>query len=340
MDDSPGWAAIDDALVRIYGDTDPQHWATLIKWSLGGPDPLDGVSVFPRTDPVPHWHYVGYGMSDLYEKRTDDPEVSGWGFEFTFRLARDPAESEAPVWAVNLMQNLARYVFRSGNGFGPGHHIDANGPIAAGRDDSAIRALAFVLDPELGEIATPHGAVRFLQLVGLAGDELEAAQQWDTQALLRLFADHMPLLVTDLDRSSLLTDPRIAEAVRGGTERDGSSSGELFVEHASWEQGDDGTTVRFGAFPAERIARGLRGRLPHGRALLVTGTDAAVGFRPGERFAAEPAGDGTLDVQVPEPALPELIAAFRPVPGRTPVVALPGLTVEIEATGTPDAAPA
>jgi hypothetical protein len=54
-------------------------------------------------------------MTDLYAKEPDDPAESGWGFEFTFRLARDPADTEPPIWAANLLQNLARYVFTSGN---------------------------------------------------------------------------------------------------------------------------------------------------------------------------------------------------------------------------------
>src|SRR5688500_9386346 len=84
-DESPVWAAIDGALARIYGDAEPHHWGTLHKWVLGGPDPLDGISVYPRDEPVPHWHYVSYGMTELYEKQSENPDESGWGFEFTFR---------------------------------------------------------------------------------------------------------------------------------------------------------------------------------------------------------------------------------------------------------------
>ncbi|MFV2172583.1 suppressor of fused domain protein [Actinomadura sp. LOL_016] len=67
--------------------------ATIHKWTLGGPDPLDGISVYPRADPVPHWHFVSYGMSELYEKTSSNADESGWGFEFTFRLVRDPPRS-------------------------------------------------------------------------------------------------------------------------------------------------------------------------------------------------------------------------------------------------------
>src|SRR4051794_12147157 len=109
MDESPGWDAIDAALRPLYGDTEPYHLGTVVKWALGGPDPLDGISVYARTEPVPHWHFISYGMSELYAKESGDPDESGWGFEFTFRLARDPADREPPVWAANLLQNLGRY---------------------------------------------------------------------------------------------------------------------------------------------------------------------------------------------------------------------------------------
>lgn len=208
MDEAPGWTAIDEALSRTYGDTTPQHWGTLLRWALGGPDPLDGVSAFAREEPVPHWHYVTYGLSELYEKESDVAEESGWGFELTFRLARAAHETEAPIWPANLLQNLARYVFDSGNRFGAGHYIDANGPIAADRTDSDVRALAFTADPELGTIATPHGRIVFLQAVGLTPDEHEAATTaGDAAGILDLVAARLPLLVTDIDRKSLLTTP-------------------------------------------------------------------------------------------------------------------------------------
>jgi suppressor of fused-like protein len=335
MDETPGWAAIDDALARIH-DAEPLHWGTVIKWALGGPDPLDGISAYASADPVPHWHYVTYGMSELYTKESDLPDVSGWGFEFTFRLARDPGEGEPPLWPANLLQNLARYVFRSGNTFEPGHHMSANGPIAAERTDSAIRAIVFALDPELGEIATPHGSLRFLQVVGVTDDEYQAALEWNSGGLLELLAPRLPALVTDIDRGSLLADPEVAAAVRAGIERDGSSSSGLFVDVAAWERGPAEVTVRFGALPADRIAQGLRGRLPYGHGFLISADDRAVGFRPADTFFAEPIDEATLDIGVPAAALPELIAAFRPVAGRTPVASLPGLVIEIEPTHIKD----
>lgn len=43
---------------------------------------------------------------------TDGP--SGYGFELTFRLKREPGETNPPTWPATLMQALARYVFQTG----------------------------------------------------------------------------------------------------------------------------------------------------------------------------------------------------------------------------------
>ncbi|NNH68425.1 suppressor of fused domain protein [Nocardia uniformis] len=182
----------------------PFHLGTKQPWALGGPDPLDGISIYAHGGPVPHWHYVGYGMSELYEKESEDPAVSGWGFEFTVRLLRRPDEAQPPMWPAQLMQKLGRYVFDSGKWFEPGHTMKASGPLATDRPDSAIRAMAFTVDPELGEIDTPHGELRFLQIVGLTMKEYQAALGGNTAAVLDHLARYLPLYVTDVDREALI----------------------------------------------------------------------------------------------------------------------------------------
>jgi hypothetical protein len=48
--------------------------------TLGGQDPLDGISVYWADAPVPHWHYITYGFSELYAKESSDAAASGYGF--------------------------------------------------------------------------------------------------------------------------------------------------------------------------------------------------------------------------------------------------------------------
>src|SRR3954452_7958171 len=100
---TPGWDAITAALTRVYGDQKPRHYGPLLHFRIGGKDPLDGVSVYHNDEwPLPHWHYVSYGMSELYAKESDNKELSGWGFEFTFRLKRSAAESTPPSWPIDM----------------------------------------------------------------------------------------------------------------------------------------------------------------------------------------------------------------------------------------------
>src|SRR5215468_5337006 len=97
-DGAPGWDAISEALNTIYPGQAPKHYGTLISWRLGGPDPLDGISVWKRISPVPHWHFVSYGLSELFGKESNDAAVSGYGFELTFRLKTNAASDEPPMW--------------------------------------------------------------------------------------------------------------------------------------------------------------------------------------------------------------------------------------------------
>ncbi|WP_196279472.1 suppressor of fused domain protein [Catellatospora vulcania] len=325
-EDHPGWHAIDAALSRLYPGVEPRHYGTPIKWRLGGPGPLDGVSFYRRHD---HWHVVGYGMSELYIKEWDDPEQSGWGFEFTFRVARPADEDSPPLWAADFLQALARYVFGSGNGFAPGHHLDLNGPMCAERPNTAIRAAAFTDDPELGVIDTPHGQVRFLQVVGLTVEEYAVIEQWDAERLLAALRSRLPLLVTDLDRGDLTGDAEIAAAISHGVRHDGSVTGALFVAEASWQQQDGATTVTVGANAAARIGRVLAARLPFGRDLYVIGPESGVHILPGEQVTTSQEGDGPLDLQLTPEVLAELTGLLRPVAGVHRLAAAPELTVRI-----------
>ncbi|MGW0660020.1 suppressor of fused domain protein [Streptodolium elevatio] len=204
MDEAAGWAAIEAALERVYGDVEPYgHLGTQVPYSVGGPDPLDGISIYRRTAPVPHWHLVGFGMSELYAKDSDDPAISGYGFEFSARVA-DHGDDEVPMWAAVLLQVLARYVVGN-RPFAPGHTIHvAPGTFGAGTE-TELAALAFAVDPDLGVIDTPHGAVTFLEVAALTEDEYVAAKGGNTATVLdRISARSTRPLVIDRTRGSLL----------------------------------------------------------------------------------------------------------------------------------------
>lgn len=204
--DTPGWTAIDNVFDKIYPGQEPSHYAPPLHYIVGGEDPLDGVSIYNSSKQEDHFHFVSYGMSELYyNEKAAGGEFSKWGFEFTMRVKPFAGDKDKPFWVISMMNNLARYVFTSGKWFEEFQYIPANGPIRL-ETETEITALAFIKDPEAGSIQTPHGEVTFLQLVGLTTAELERLKQVSTRAaveeLLLELAQSNPLLITDLERKS------------------------------------------------------------------------------------------------------------------------------------------
>jgi hypothetical protein len=205
-DDAVGWLSLDEALGKLYPDQEPRHYAPPLHYRLGGDDPLDGTSIYDSNAQEPHLHIVSYGMSELYyNEESVGNDFSKWGFEFTFRLRPFAADKADPTWVIQMMNNIARYVNKSGKWFEEYHFVPAKGPIRLDTETDIV-GLAFVLDPELGKITTPHGEVAFLQMVGLTAGELEMLYKNPTtdavkELLTSLQADN-PLLITDLLRRS------------------------------------------------------------------------------------------------------------------------------------------
>ena len=338
-DEAPGWDAISSACATLYPAQEPKHYGTLIGYRLGGRDPLDGISAWKRTQPLPHWHFVTYGFSELYDKQSDDPEVSGYGFELTFRLCiHEPAE-EPPAWALNFLQNLARYVFQSGNVFRPSDWMSANGPIA--RDETTrLCSIAFTADPELPAMRTPHGEVAFLQVVGLTEDEEQAAKRWKTDKLLEVFAPAMPLWITDLARHSLLEQADIRTAVEAGAHRDGSSTGLLWTDVLAWRQErrllrQPLTTIVIGALQVSELAALLPLRLPFGRSLRIIGDQASVVFSSSEHTRVH-VEDDVLQVALTVDTARALGAALKPERGHYTAAGIEHLRIEVEPTEITD----
>lgn len=332
--ESPGWAAIDDALARIYGDAEPLHYAPVLPMIAGGNDPLEGISVYKSEKGRPHWHFVTFGFSELHAKESGDPEVSGFGFELTFRLARDEGDEQPPTWACNVLQNLARYVFRTGNPFGVGHHVPLNGPIALGAE-TEIHSVAFALDPELGELQTPFGDVSFLQMVGVARDEAKAIKRWSSTGMLELLAERDPFMITALDRPSLLSEERTRAAIRARTQAEGSSSSASFTSQLAFTQRDGGVALEIGAIAVEDLVALVEGRIPYGREFSLMGRGAVVTFRPAE-VAGWSVDTTELTIDVTPELARQIATEVQAVRGTYHFGALPSLTLQIVPTEIKD----
>ncbi|WP_339306356.1 suppressor of fused domain protein [Paenibacillus sp. FSL R5-0519] len=336
-ENTSGWDAIDKAIGELYGEQEPHHYGTSIPYMLGGPDPLDGISVYAVNTPMPHWHFVTYGFSELYEKEMQDASKSGYGFELTFRLTRSEGETDPPAWALNLLQNVGRYVFTSGNIFQPGDYMDANGPICL-ESDTLLTALSFIEDPDLPAISTPNGSVQFIQMVGITGRELEMIQTWNARGFLSACSNFMPKYVTDLMRNSYADIPSVVQAVEHGMEQDGSSTAFLFIQQLGWESPRKKMLIKtvpgklqLGAKQAVLVGTILRSRIPKGESLSLIGPETNILFEAGEAPAVMES-DKQVTLTVNTQIVEELVQNLRPVEGTFEIASLDHMLVQIVKT--------
>jgi len=331
-DGSPGWNAIDAAMQPLYPDQEPLHYGNVISARLGGPNPLDGTSVWKRFAPVPHWHFLTYGLSELYAKESEDAEISGYGFELTFRLRCEPDAEEPPAWALNFLQNLARYVFQSGNVFRDGDWMAINGPIAS-EEDTLLCYIALTADPELPAIDTPNGRMEFLQVIGLTDDEAYAGRQWKVLKLLEALKPGMPLWITDLARPSLLDLDGVPERIAQGLREDGSATGSIFTDQLTWRQEKrllraDQIIIEIGARQVSELTVLLPLRLPFDRSFRVLGPNMSVLFTLGQKNAVS-VEDNQLHVELEAATVTEIAALLQPRRGSYDVQSYKGLRFDV-----------
>lgn len=200
---APGWNAITRACERAYpGQTNPKHYASLIKWRFGGNGPLDGVSIYDGGD---CWHFVTYGLSELYEKETADPAVSGYGMEFTLRLKKGCyQDEEAELKGIcGILQSIARATFTKGELFLPWEYLYTGQKEGFDvRGASRLTGFFTIPDPLLPAIDTPNGRVEFVEFVGAADEELRAVME-GAPGVKELF-ERLGTDITDLKRAPAL----------------------------------------------------------------------------------------------------------------------------------------
>lgn len=323
-----GWDAITEKLATLYGEQEPMHYGTILPFSLGGNDPLPGISVYRNRDEDGDWfHYVTYGFSGLYDKESEDPEWSGFGFEMTFRLLTYDIDKEPPTWPLNVLQNLARYVFQSGNIFQAGHSLPFNGPILLG-SPTKIRGGFFVSDDLLGNLETPNGRVEFLQLVGCTEDEILELKRWNAVGFEATMRQVNPRLLTDLDRDSIVDDPQLAQQILDGAREEGSETDVIYTQEIRIETSTDGRrTLHLPAIVVADLVGILPGRLRFDRPFYLQSQAALIGVFPTSQPAPEEADQRTATLRLTPEEVDLIAESVRPVRGQYPIN--PTLTIEI-----------
>ena len=197
-----GWDAITAEFERIYPDqTSPKHYGTLIKWALGGKDPLDGISIYDGGD---YWHFVTYGMTELYEKEEGNDGISGFGYEMTFKLKKDNyADEEGELKCIcGILQAIARITFNNSEIFQPFEFLYTGQTTGIDAyQKSNITGFICVPDTSVNTIDTPNGRVAFLTFIGMTDAELKTL---DTVQSVKDIYARLGNDITDYNRESLV----------------------------------------------------------------------------------------------------------------------------------------
>lgn len=197
-DEAPGWDSIEAAFGAIYLEP-PVHVAP----PLGQQPPfaggvLNGISAYRGKE---HWHLVSFGLTDLFQKTSDEGSVSGWGYELTVTTAVE--DDQPPQWAFELLMGIARTTVRHGERYEAGVRL-GTGPIPG--DDSKLVAVAFAPDGLVQPTQFPFGEYCFLQAVGVTQSEREEMQRSSTEAVLARLRAEDSLLRTDPARAPVCCD--------------------------------------------------------------------------------------------------------------------------------------
>jgi Suppressor of fused protein (SUFU) len=195
--EAPGWDAITAAFETLYPGIKPAHVGYVPGLAFGSG--LQGCSAYRAAD---HWHYVTYGLTELWDKSPDaNPGISGWGYEFTMRAPLQDGDDTPPGWPFSLLEQLAKTSNQRRTLYAAGDRIDVRGPIT-GEPGTALTALAITRDPQFhGPVPSPNGAFTLLQVVGITAAELASMKATSTAEVLADLATSNSLLITNPRRA-------------------------------------------------------------------------------------------------------------------------------------------
>ena len=134
---------------------------------------MDGISIY---DGGSYWHFVSFGQTEIYEKETETPDISGYGYELTFKLKKDEYEDEeAEIRNIcGILQMIARLTFTKGEIFQPFEFLYTGQTTGIdAKQKSNLTGFITVKDPTVETIDTPNGRVEFLELIGMTDAELK-----------------------------------------------------------------------------------------------------------------------------------------------------------------------
>jgi hypothetical protein len=292
-------------------------------------NPLVCIKIFPGEEGRPHWHYVSMGFSDLYSDNVPHARgESGYGFELTARLARGDEETP-PLWPINEMGDMARYVFSTGIRFREYENFHLHRRTRT-QNGFNLEATAFVADPQFKVLETETGKVQLLQMCFLTADEYAALRSWKASKFVEAVARFNPLFIADPHQKSILETPEAKRVIEDGIASDGSSLGLQYANMLQVQTLPDKFIITMSAEVVEAVLIAMRGRIPFGRHFVLNDTnDCTVKFMPNESDSVSFDDQGQLVIGLSGPAAVELSQQFKPCAGKYRFNSLPNLEIVV-----------
>lgn len=201
----------------------------------------------------PHWHLLTEGLGLK-------------GFELSLRVQKEKDEVAPPAWAIAFLKTVAREAELSADT----NQVLVLAQGVAPGTDSELAGVVFTRDPEVAEFSTPHDPhVPLLLAVPVTRDETRAVREWSPTGLIEVLSKLEPLLLTQLDRPSLLQSPRARTVIEQRMEREGSSLSSMSATTSLVSKTGDHVTWKLSADAVDTLSSLLKGRIAHQRPFSV-----------------------------------------------------------------------
>ncbi len=278
---------------------------------------VDGVTIASASIArrQPHWHLLTFGLGLIS------------GFELSLRVQKAKDELAAPAWAVTLLTTLIARARAGTLTADTNQVLQLSDGVAPGTDSEHF-ALLFTPDPEGGAIVSPYETVPVLLAVPITRDEAKAVREWSPSALIEVLAKLDPLLLSDLDRPSLIQSPRARLLIDQRIQKEGSSLSTMTAETSHASKTGDQVTWTLSSDAVDTLVSLLKGRIGHLRPFTVlsgaTRVEVASAQSPGIDFEKK-----QLTVRLSLVAARQLRSILRAKPGSYTFDLLPNFTLVV-----------
>lgn len=233
----------------------------------------EGVSI--RSGAVargrPHWHLLTEGLA---------------GYELSLRVQREKEEFGPPAWAVTLLSTLITRA-KKGDLAPDADQVLVLAQGVAPGTDSELSGVIFTPDPEASAVVTDHDSLPVMAAVPVTRDETRTVREWSPTGLVDVLGKVDPLLITLLDRPSLLSSPRARLMIEQRMEKEGSSLSTMTASNSMASKSGDLVTWRLSVDGVGTFCSLLKGRIAHQRPFSVVSGASRVEVVNGDPSTAE-----------------------------------------------------